>query len=221
MTKLYLVRHCEAMGNLKRLFQGSIDLDISENGAKQLEYLKKRFEDIHLDRVYSSPLIRARKTAEAICSGKGLSVEPLDGLIEIDGGIVEGKPFAETFASIPTLADTWDNHPEEFAPEGGEPMRHAYERIWNTVLKIAEENKGKTVAAATHGGVLRCLNCRILHGSIEHLKETPWCENTAVNILEFDDNFNPSLVLFNDISHLPDGMIQKRSRLSEFMGEKR
>ena len=100
-------------------------------------------------------------------------------------------------------------------------MRHAYERIWNTVLKIAEENKGKTVAAATHGGVLRCLNCRILHGGIEHLKETPWCENTAVNILEFDDNFNPSLVLFNDISHLPDGMIQKRSRLSEFMGEKR
>ena len=40
MTKIYIVRHCEAIGNVKRIFQGSTDLDISETGAKQLEYLK-------------------------------------------------------------------------------------------------------------------------------------------------------------------------------------
>ena len=50
MTKIYIVRHCEAIGNVKRIFQGSTDLDISETGAKQLEYLKKRFADIPLDR---------------------------------------------------------------------------------------------------------------------------------------------------------------------------
>ena len=37
MTEIYLVRHCEAMGNVKRLFQGSTDLDISETGEKQLK----------------------------------------------------------------------------------------------------------------------------------------------------------------------------------------
>ena len=41
MTYIYLVRHCEAMGNHKRLFQGSTDCDISEIGAKQLEFLKE------------------------------------------------------------------------------------------------------------------------------------------------------------------------------------
>ena len=61
-----MVRHCEALGNVKRLFQGSTDLDISETGEKQLEYLKRRFEEIKLDRVYTSPLIRAYKTALAI-----------------------------------------------------------------------------------------------------------------------------------------------------------
>ena len=45
MTYIYLVRHCEAMGNHKRLFQGSTDCDISEIGAKQLQYLKERFHE--------------------------------------------------------------------------------------------------------------------------------------------------------------------------------
>ncbi len=220
MTEIYMVRHCEAMGNVMRLFQGSSDFDISETGEKQLEYLKNRFKDIKLDKVYTSPLIRARKTALAVIGDR--SLEPIDekGLIELDGGIVEGKPFKETFNSIPGLADAWDNHPEDFAPEGGEKMRDAYERIWNTVKKIAAENKGKAVACTTHGGVTRCLLCRLLKGDITKLKEMPWSENTAVTLIRFDDNLNPEVVFYNDTSHLPEGLIPKRSRLSSFMGKK-
>ena len=219
MTEIYMVRHCEAMGNVMRLFQGSSDFDISETGEKQLEYLKNRFKDIKLDKVYTSPLIRARKTALAVIGSRDL--EPIDekGLIELDGGIVEGKPFVETFNSIPGLADTWDNHPEDFAPEGGEKMRDAYERIWNTVKKIAAENKGKAVACTTHGGVTRCLLCRLLKGDITKLKEMPWSENTAVTLIRFDDSLNPEVVFYNDTAHLPEELIPKRSRLSSFMGK--
>ncbi len=218
MTEIYMVRHCEAMGNVKRLFQGSSDFDISETGVKQLEYLKNRFKNIKLDKVYTSPLIRARKTALAVIGDRDL--KPIDekGLIELDGGIVEGKPFIETFNSIPGLADTWDNHPEDFAPEGGEKMRDAYERIWNTVKKIAAQNPGKTVACTTHGGVTRCLLCRLLKGDITKLSEMPWSENTAVTLLRFDDKLNPEVVFYNDTSHLPEKLIPKRSRLSSFMG---
>ena len=219
MTEIYMVRHCEAMGNVMRLFQGSSDFDISETGEKQLEYLKNRFKDIKLDKVYTSPLIRARKTALAVIGDR--SLEPIDekGLIELDGGIVEGKPFKETFNSIPGLADAWDNHPEDFAPEGGEKMRDAYERIWNTVKKIAAENKGKAVACTTHGGVTRCLLCRLLKGNITKLSEMPWSENTAVTLIRFDDSLNPEVVFYNDTAHLPEELIPKRSRLSSFMGK--
>ena len=219
MTEIYMVRHCEAMGNVKRLFQGSSDFDISEIGAKQLEYLKNRFKNIKLDKVYTSPLIRARKTALAVIGDRDL--KPIDekGLIELDGGIVEGKPFIETFNSIPGLADTWDNHPEDFAPEGGEKMRDAYERIWNTVNKIAAENKGKAVACTTHGGVTRCLLCRLLKGDIKKLSEMPWSENTAVTLIRFDDSLNSEVVFYNDTTHLPEELIPKRSRLSSFMGK--
>ena len=220
MTKIYIVRHCEAMGNVMRLFQGSSDMDISETGEKQLQYLKKRFETIPLDAVYTSPLTRAKKTALAVIGNRDLKSTDEKGLIELDGGILEGKPFIETFNSIPGLADTWDNHPEDFAPEGGEKMRDAYERIWNTVKKIAADNSGKTVACTTHGGVTRCLLCRLLKGNINKLSEMPWSENTAVSLIEFDDALNPKVVFYNDVSHLPDNLIPKRSRLSSFMGGK-
>ena len=221
MTRIYIVRHCEAIGNLKRLFQGTSDFDISETGAKQLEFLAKRFKSIGLDKVYTSPLIRARKTALALIGDKQLEPVDCDGLRELYGGIVEGKPFRETFESIPGLADIWDNHPQDFAPEGGETMRSAYKRIWETVKQIAEDNPEKTVACATHGGVTRCLLCRILKGDISKLKEMPWSENTAVTLLEFDNALNPSVVYCNDVSHLPKEYLPVRNRLSSFMGGER
>lgn len=213
MTNIYLVRHCEALGNVKRIFQGTTDLDISELGAKQLEFLKQRFNDIALDRVYSSPLIRTQKTAKAIIGEKNLNLELCDDVIELNGGIVEGKPFIEAFNSIVGLADTWNNHPEDFAPENGEKMRDAYLRIWNAVCKIAKENTGKTVAVATHGGVLRCLSCRLMFGDITKLKDTPWSENTAVTLLKFDGQLNCKSEYYNDISHLPEEYVNRKSRI--------
>ena len=213
MTYIYLIRHCEAMGNLKRVFQGSTDCDISETGAKQLEYLKERFKNIRLDAVYSSPLIRARKTAEAAAFGKGLEIITRQNLTELNGGVLEGRPFQEAFNSIAGLADTWNNHPQDFAPEGGEAMRNAYVRIYDEITELVRINRGKTVAAVSHGGVLRCLMCRVLYNDINRLKDVPWCENTAVTLLKIDDSDKIGVEFFNDYSHVPPEYMPKRSRI--------
>ncbi len=213
MTYIYLVRHCEAMGNHKRLFQGSTDCDISEIGAKQLEYLKERFQNIHLDAIYSSPLLRAQKTAMAIQHGKGLEIITRKNLAELHGGVVEGRPFQEAFNAIPGLADAWNNHPQDFAPEGGEAMRDAYVRIYDEVIALVRMNRGKTIAAASHGGVLRCLMCRVLYNDITRLKDVPWCENTAVTLLKIDDNNKIGVEFFNDYSHVSPQYMPKRNRI--------
>ena len=213
MTYIYLIRHCEAMGNQKRLFQGSTDCDISDTGAKQLEYLAERFKGIKLDAVFSSPLIRTQKTAHAIAGYKGLPVNLRENLVELHGGIVEGRPFQEAFSSIEGLADAWNNHPQDFAPQGGEPMRNAYERIYTEILDLAQQNRNKTIAVATHGGVSRCLMCRILYNDINRLKDVPWCENTAVTLLKIDDDNKISVEFFNDYSHVPSQYMPKRNRI--------
>ena len=198
-----------------RIFQGSTDLDISPIGAKQLEYLKKRFENIHIDKIYSSPLIRAQKTAEAIKGEKDIEIVLLKELAELHGGVVEGRKFAEAFATIEGLADAWDNHPQDFAPPEGETMRHAYERIWDAIQYIVKNNKNKTIACSSHGGLTRCLTCRLMKNDINELKNIPWSDNTAVMLFEIDDNMNISLKYFNDVSHLPKELVpDTRSRLS-------
>ena len=213
MTYIYLIRHCEAMGNQKRLFQGSTDCDISDTGAKQLEYLAERFKGIKLDAGFSSPLIRTQKTAHAIADYKGLPVNLRENLVELHGGIVEGRPFQEAFSSIEGLADAWNNHPQDFAPQGGEPMRNAYERIYTEILDLAKQNRNKTIAVATHGGVSRCLMCRILYNDINRLKDVPWCENTAVTLLKIDDDNKIGVKFFNDYSHVPSQYMPKRNRI--------
>lgn len=134
--------------------------------------------------------------------------------MELNGGILEAKPFMPTIRSIPGLAEVWNEHPQDFAPEGGEPMCKAYERIWNAISFIAKENPGKTVAVATHGGVIRCLNCRLIYGSISRLKDTPWSENTAVALVTVDGS-GAKLEYMNDHTHVPDELLPVHSRLAE------
>ena len=216
MTKIYLVRHCEAVGNHKRLFQGSINCDITKLGEKQLEFITERFKDIKIDAVYSSPLIRAQKTAFAVLGDRFMDVKLDFELREINAGIYDGKPFLESFSGNEKMADEWYNHPQDFAPEGGEPMREAYERIYNAITKICKENPDKTVAVALHGGVIRCLLTRLVYGSIDRLKDMPWSENTSVSLLTYDNGkFNVEFM--NDHSHLPDEYLPVRNRLSSFM----
>ena len=200
------------MGNVQRLLQGHVDLDISPLGEIQLSYLAKRFEDIPVDAVFSSPLIRTVKTALAVADSKGLDVTTAYDLIELNCGIFDGKPRDESFRKYPEIAHNWNYHPENFQAPEGEPMRNAYERIWNAVSRLARENQGKTIAIATHGGVTRCLACRLMYDDITRLNDIDWAENTAVSCVEFDDDMKPTLKFYNDCSHLPAQYINPKSR---------
>ena len=216
MTKIYLIRHCEAEGNHRRVFQGHINTDVTELGEKQLDALAERFRNIDIDKIYSSPLIRAMKTAEAAVRYKSLEVIPFDNLIEINGGVLEDKLFEETFKARPDLADAWNNHPQDFAPEEGEPMWEAYERIFDAIKFLAKINKDTTFAISAHGGVVRCLLCRLLYNDIKRLKDVPWSDNTAISLITVDDYFNFKVEFFNNASHLPEELIPLRSRLDNY-----
>lgn len=202
MTRIYLIRHAEAEGNVKRLFQGHIDADISQNGEKQLIRLAERFADIHLDALYASPLRRAYKTAQAVDSAQHLPIITDEGLMEINGGQWEGKPWAKLPELYPEENEAWENAPWNFAPKGGEPMRHVYDRMWETVCRIAREHPGQTVGVTSHGCAIRNFLCRAHGWQIERLNDVSWCDNTAVSIVEFPQDGTAILRLENDASHL-------------------
>ncbi|MCI9413742.1 MAG: histidine phosphatase family protein [Clostridiales bacterium] len=206
MTILYLVRHCEAFGNIKRIFQGHIDSEISDNGQKQLDRLTERFRDIPLDGIVSSPLKRAYLTAQAVNGDRGLPVETDRRLMEINGGRWEGKPWDDLDGLYPEESAAWLKAPWDFHPEEGESMRAVYERMAAALTDIARRYEGKTVAVASHGCAIRNALCWMRGWPVERLNEVPWADNTSVALLEFDDHPHgePSrrIVYENDNSHL-------------------
>ncbi len=221
MTDLYIVRHCEALGNSKRIFQGISDCDITDCGRRQLALLSERFKDIKLDAIYSSPLKRAKATAEAINKYHNLEIVTEEKLIEINGGEIEGICWVDFPKTRPVLEYNWNMEPHKFHPKDGESMQSVYKRSWEAVQKIIGENKGKTVAIASHGCTIRNILCHAEGKPIEKLNTVDWADNTGVFLLRFfDDKSLPEIKLFNDISHLTEDCLPVQNRIGRIFLKK-
>lgn len=205
VTKIYLIRHCQSMGNLDHRFQGRFDADISPEGAKQLELLGLRFRNEKLDGVYSSPLTRARKTAEAVAKYHNMEVIGNPGFLEMDVGEMENLRLSEVAERFPEVARDWDDAPERCAFPGGETMGQVYERVNAALDRLIEENQGKTIAIATHGGALRNIYTRICFGNLREIGKSQVFDNTSVSLLEAENGLLRWSYV-NDLSHLPEEM---------------
>lgn len=207
-TRLIIIRHCEAIGNSERVFNGHFDSDISEIGKRQALCLAERMKDESIDKLYSSPLIRAVKTAEAITKYHDLEVQINPSFKEINAGKWEGVKLDEISTSYSDLFSVWRYEPWNFKSSGGETMRDVFKRVNSGIDEVLREDMGKTICVVSHGAAIRCLMCRFKGYDIERLNEVKWSYNTGVSTVEFDDEMNANVVLEGDLSHLPDELTQ-------------
>lgn len=202
-TKIIIVRHAQAEGNIKRYFQGHTDGPISEGGFAQLDALAARFESIDFQAIYSSPLKRAYMTAEACNRRLKLPIHTDERLMEINGGVLEGVPWADFPKLYPEQAKFWDSAPHLFRPEGGESVPEVIARMSAAVCDIAARHEGETVVVATHGCAIRCLMSWAKGLPAERINEVAWWDNTAIGIIEITDG-NPKLLEENDCGHITE-----------------
>lgn len=126
---LVLVRHGQTAANRGGLLQGRVDLPLTELGAVQAQAAAEHLRDLGRDRpggvrVVSSPLLRARATAETIAKVLGTIPEIDDRLVEVDYGAWDERPLADVPAE--TWAQ-WRSDPH-FAPPDGESLHAVGER---------------------------------------------------------------------------------------------
>ena len=200
MTKLYLIRHGEAEGNVFRRLQGQYDSLITPNGRKQIAALEERFRHIHVDAVYSSDLTRTCITAGAIYKPKGLPLRTDPRLREIGVGVWENKPFGYLDHIDHERNFAFSHSPKTWSVEGSETYDIYTGRFLTALREIAENHDGQTVAIFSHGMVLR--------GSLQNLffdgrdNAIAHCENTAVTCIHYE-NGEFTLEFLNDASHIP------------------
>ena len=171
--KLYLIRHGESETNLAGRYTGWAQVNLTPKGIEDAEGIRPILEGIKFDKIYSSDLIRAKKTAETAIPGCVYEETPL--LREINVGNLAHKPF------LPANAPERKLMAEGFTCVGGESYAEFRCRI-NKFLDSVKELDCDTVAAFTHGGFLRNAVSIILSADINKMNFL--CSNCAIVILE-------------------------------------
>ena len=205
MTRIYLIRHAEAEGNLYRLSHGQYNSTVTPRGYRQLAALRRRFRDIPVDAVYGSDLLRTQTTASAIYVPKGLPFRPMPLLREVCVGVWEEKTWAEIQRMDPQMLLDFNLRPHLWHVEGAEDFAVVRERMLRGLGQIIRENPGKTVAVASHGSALRILVGTLRGMSLEEIGTgMGHCDNTGVTLLEAAGPEEIRVVYLEDTSHLSD-----------------
>jgi probable phosphoglycerate mutase len=200
MTRIYLIRHAEAEGNLYRRVHGHYDSILTDNGLRQVEYLRRRFQDEKIDAVYSSDLTRTCQTAAAIYEPKGLPLYTSQRLREVALGAWEDKPWGDVLLYDAEQYRLFNNCPEKWSIEGGESFSHVQQRLKEAITTIARRHDGGTVAIFSHGSAIRAFTALVLDKPIV---EVGHGDNTSVTLMEFDGG-KFTVKFSGDNSHLPD-----------------
>lgn len=203
MTKIYLIRHAEAEGNLYRRVHGWYNSLITDNGYRQIAALRGRFAKEPVDAVYSSDLFRTMTTARAIYEPHGLELHTSPSLREIGVGVWEDRTWGE-LERVDAMRLIYFNHSAaEFQVEGGETFAQVQARMLSAVKELAQRHPGQTIAVFSHGTAIRSLLGALRGLGPGEMDQLGHSDNTAVSCIEMEGE--QGRILFeNDNSHLPE-----------------
>ncbi len=152
---IYIIRHGETDLNRRRVLQGRSDHPLNETGLAQARAAAESLEEISFQQVYTSPLLRARQTAQIIAPGVRPVVDRR--LIEMDYGPYEGM---DLHAPAPEVIEFFRDFVHNPAPPGMEPLEKVVERAG----AFLEDLKGSCM-----GDILLSTHAITMKGLLEYL----------------------------------------------------
>ena len=189
MTKLIFVRHGYSEANKSHVFAGcTFDAPLSEQGKAQGDAVSSFIaQNFLVDRIVSSPMIRAQSTVKLLSEKTGKQIETDEKFREIYGGEWEGKTFSDIEKIYPEEYVLWRTDFGYCRPVGGESFEELRERVVNAARRLAEESDGKTVVVATHAGAIRALLAGVKNLTDEEIKQTTWVPNASISVLAYEN----------------------------------
>ena len=200
-TRLIVVRHGETAWNVDTRIQGHLDIPLNATGLWQARQLGGALAGEAISAIYTSDLLRARRTAQAVADATGAALVDEPGLRERAFGSFQGRTFAEVETEHPEQARRWRQRDPDYAPDGGESLRVLRERVVDTTHRLAARHPGELVLLVTHGGVLDVLYRAATRQDIQ-APRTWQLGNAAINRLLWTHGHGLSLVGWADTQHL-------------------
>lgn len=205
MTRIYIVRHAEAEGNLYRRIHGQYDSLVTPLGYQQIDALAERFQEIPVDAVYASDLYRTRMTARAIYAPKGLPLNREKGLREIAMGRWEDETWGGAARENPEQMEQFSRGDVHYVSPGGENFLELQRRVLTTYRRLVREHEGQTIVCVSHGVAIRVVMAAFYGYSLEQLNQILPSDNTGVSCVDIDSG-RPRVQFYADGTHLGENL---------------
>lgn len=201
MMHLLLIRHGETDWNNEGRFQGHPDTPLNARGFEQAEKLAARLAREKIDALYTSPLARARGTADMIAQKLGIAAVPDDRLKEKHLGELEGLTRGEFEQRQADLYHAWHVSKEHF-PLPGEEAPPAFRQRVQEFLDDAQAQHAEAaqIAVVSHGGTLSMF-LAVLIGLDINSRFPFWFDNASISRVDLSGR-RPRLRSLNDTCHL-------------------
>jgi ribonuclease H / adenosylcobalamin/alpha-ribazole phosphatase len=205
-TKTLLLRHGQTALSTERRFAGRGDIPLTEVGERQAAETGARLAAREgIDLIVTSPLQRARRTAEAVAEATGVALQIEHDLAETDFGKWEGLTFAEASERWPEELSAWLASGDA-APPGGESFRATASRVSAALDRLLEAHETQTLLLVSHVTPIKLLACRAMLAPLAALFRINLDVASLCEIDWYADG--PAVVRsLNDTAHLrQDGM---------------
>ncbi len=200
-TSTLLLRHGATALSGERRFSGREDVPLTKDGVRQARQVARRLAAGRaVDVVLTSPLERARRTAEAVSSATGAPLVVDDDLVEADFGAWQGLTFAEAGERWPDELKAWLASPDARPPDG-ESFAMVALRVLTAQDRLLEEHRHKRVVVVSHVTPIKTLICRALLAPPEAMFRMN-LDVASLTRIDCFDNGSALLRSFNDTAHL-------------------
>jgi len=200
MLELLIVRHGRTDWNNERMIMGQRPIPLNEQGKMQAERIALVLQPSLLSAVLSSPVVRAKETADIIASKhEGLSTEIDDGLAEIDYGDWIGRTFDDIEACDTGLWMAYKTNPSDVSLPGGESILEVKERVSKSIDSILKRFNDGKVVLVTHADIFKLTLLHLLNLELETLMKFT-IDNCALSIVRVYPEVGPRLVAYTPTS---------------------
>ena len=203
-TVALLVRHGETPLSAEKRMSGRGDPELTDRGRAQAQATAERMRGRTLSVVFSSPLRRARQTAEEIASAAGTDLVVEDGFVETDFGEWEGLTFAEIGARWPREMAAWLADPA-VAPPGGESFVETFARVRDARDRVVTAHPGESVVVVSHVTPIKSL-LRDALDAPAHALYRMHLDPASLSVVNWHGDGTAVVRLLNDTSHLGAGL---------------
>ena len=205
-----LIRHGESLSNRDGRVQGQADISLTDVGRQQAKAVASWCQTQQFQspcELWSSPLCRARETAEIIGKATGLSVNLKDDLVELNAGVFQGHLWDDLADRFPEDVTRWRSGDLDFQIPGGESRRQLAQRGGHALQSLSCRS-ARSIIIVAHGGILTAALGLLLgrdHPLLVEAVERPFTRlpalgNCSVSQLQWP---GPELNSFNRTDHLP------------------